>query len=60
CEILEPAFVQIENGTPLEDAPLRDKLTELTVLLSELHPADDTSRSDHSHERGNLKTRNFR
>ncbi|HEZ3804612.1 TPA: magnesium transporter, partial [Neisseria meningitidis] len=40
CEILEPAFEQIENGTPLEDAPLRDKLTELTVLLSELHPAD--------------------
>lgn len=40
CEILEPAFEQIENGTPLEDAPLRDKLTELTVLLAELHPAD--------------------
>lgn len=40
CEILEPAFEQIENGTPLEDASLRDKLTELTVLLSELHPAD--------------------
>ncbi|HGO7607346.1 TPA: magnesium transporter [Neisseria meningitidis] len=37
CEILEPAFEQIENGTPLEDASLRDKLT---VLLSELHPAD--------------------
>ncbi len=29
-----------KNGTPLEDAPLRDKLTELTVLLAELHPAD--------------------
>lgn len=40
CEILEPAFERIENGTPLEDAPLRDKLTELTVLLGELHPAD--------------------
>ena len=40
CEILEPAFEQIENGTTLEDTPLRDKLTELTVLLSELHPAD--------------------
>lgn len=40
CEILEPAFPQIETGTPIEDEALRVKLTELTVLLSELHPAD--------------------
>ncbi|ATD66035.1 magnesium transporter [Neisseria weixii] len=40
CEILEPAFPQIEAGTPIEDEALRVKLTELTVLLSELHPAD--------------------
>ncbi len=40
CEILEPAFPQIEAGTPIEDEALRLKFTELTVLLSELHPAD--------------------
>lgn len=40
CEILEPAFPQIEAGTPIEDETLRTKFTELTVLLSELHPAD--------------------
>ncbi|WP_165008622.1 magnesium transporter [Neisseria yangbaofengii] len=40
CEILEPAFPQIEAGTPIEDEALRVKFTELTVLLSELHPAD--------------------
>ena len=40
CEILEPSFEQIEAGVPIEDASLRDKFTELTVLLAELHPAD--------------------
>ncbi|MRN37777.1 magnesium transporter [Neisseria sp. N95_16] len=40
CEILEPAFSQIEAGTPIEGEALRLKFTELTVLLSELHPAD--------------------
>ena len=40
CEILSPAFPQIEEGVPIEDEALRDKFTELTVLLNELHPAD--------------------
>ena len=40
CEILEPSFEQIEAGMPIEDESLRDKFTELTVLLAELHPAD--------------------
>ena len=40
CEILEPSFEQIEAGVPIEDESLRDKFTELTVLLAELHPAD--------------------
>ncbi|PSJ79695.1 magnesium transporter [Neisseria iguanae] len=40
CEILEPAFPQIEAGIPIEDEALRVKFTELTVLLSELHTAD--------------------
>ncbi|WP_416191406.1 magnesium transporter [Neisseria sp. CCUG12390] len=40
CEILEPAFPQIEAGIPLEDETLRIKLTELSALLAELHPAD--------------------
>ena len=40
CEVLEPAFEQIEAGVPIEDKSLRDKFTELTVLLAELHPAD--------------------
>ena len=40
CEILEPSFEQIEAGVLIEDASLRDKFTELTVLLAELHPAD--------------------
>ena len=40
CEILSPAFPQIEEGVPIEDEALREKFTELTVLLNELHPAD--------------------
>ncbi|QEY23799.1 magnesium transporter [Neisseria animalis] len=40
CEILEPAFPQIEAGTPIEDETLRVKFTELSSLLAELHPAD--------------------
>ncbi|WP_373741168.1 magnesium transporter [Neisseria sp.] len=40
CEILAPAFPQIEAGIPPEDETLTAPLTELTVLLAELHPAD--------------------
>lgn len=40
CEILEPAFAQIEQSIPIEDENLRIKFTELSALLSELHPAD--------------------
>lgn len=40
CEILEPAFPQIEAGIPIEDETLRIKLTELSALLADLHPAD--------------------
>lgn len=40
CEILAPAFPQIEQGIPIEDETLRIKFTELSTLLAELHPAD--------------------
>ncbi|MCP1660315.1 magnesium transporter [Neisseria perflava] len=40
CEILEPAFPQIEQGVPIEDESLHVKFTELSALLAELHPAD--------------------
>ena len=40
CEILEPAFPQIEHGVPFEDDSLQTPFTELSALLAELHPAD--------------------
>lgn len=40
CQILEPAFPQIEAGIPIEDESLRSQFTELSALLAELHPAD--------------------